>query len=198
VVPNPIGIDPLRRVSLRDVTRRRVISMGRFVSQKGFDLLLEAFAQCADAQPAWDLVVYGDGPDREDLHALMSKLGLEDRVSFPGVTEDAPAAFADGDLFVLSSRWEAFPNVLAEAMACELPVIAFDCRFGPRSIIRPGVDGVLVPHGDVDALAAAMRALMRDEGRRRRLAERAVEVRTRFSPEAIETAWDEVMSAVRS
>jgi glycosyltransferase involved in cell wall biosynthesis len=198
VVQNPIGIESLKQARRSDRSRRRVVAMGRVVPQKGFDLLLDAFGRCANAQPAWDLVVYGDGFDRRELQALALRMGLGDRVTFAGHADDAAAAFVEGDLFVLSSRWEAFPNVLAEAMACALPAIAFDCRFGPRSIIRPGVDGVLVRDGDVDALAEAMLALMNDDGMRRRFAERAVEVCSRFSPEAIGIVWDGVVSSVLS
>jgi GalNAc-alpha-(1->4)-GalNAc-alpha-(1->3)-diNAcBac-PP-undecaprenol alpha-1,4-N-acetyl-D-galactosaminyltransferase len=196
VVPNPIGIDPLEPGQRPDGSARRIIAMGRVVPQKGFDLLLDAFGRCATAQPAWDLAVYGDGFKRPELQARTLRMGLGDRVTFAGHTDDPAAAFAEGDLFVLSSRWEAFPNVLAEAMACGLPVIAFDCRYGPRSIIRPGIDGVLVPDGDVDALAEAMLILMNDDAIRLRLAERAVEVRSRFSPEVIGIAWDQAVSSV--
>jgi GalNAc-alpha-(1->4)-GalNAc-alpha-(1->3)-diNAcBac-PP-undecaprenol alpha-1,4-N-acetyl-D-galactosaminyltransferase len=157
-------------------------------------LLIAAFANVAPAFPDWRLVIAGDGVERPALEALVADLGLSDRVSLPGVV-DATAHLADADLFVLSSRYEGFPNVLMEAMAAGLPVIAFDCQSGPSEVIRDGVDGLLVPPGDATALAVRMGQLMDDPDTRQRLGAAAPDVVHRFGIERVMGMWEDLVDA---
>jgi glycosyltransferase involved in cell wall biosynthesis len=170
-----------------------VVGMGRLSREKGFDHLVRAFARCAEIHPEWSLVIAGDGDERERLADLASRLGIAARVHLAGRVRHPGGLLRRADLFVLPSRHEGFPNALLEAMACGLPVIAFDCPSGPAEIVRPGQDGVLVPAGDEEGLASAMRRLMGDEEARRRLGERAVEVLERFSLDAVTAKWDAVI-----
>jgi glycosyltransferase involved in cell wall biosynthesis len=177
-------------------TEKVIVAMGRLDHQKGFDILLDAFSRVRDRCPEWRLHIFGEGPLRTELEELVDKLGLTASVRLPGWTQDPFSEFKHGDLFVLSSRFEGFPNVLCEAMACGMPVIATDCPRGPREIVRPGVDGLLVPPEDVHALALAMHRLMCDEVERRRLASRAAEVASRFAPDKVMGLWEELLSTV--
>lgn len=200
VIPNPVWLPPGGRVNPPEAEAKRrdyqVIAVGRLVRQKGFDLLIEAFAEVARNHPIWHLQVWGAGVEREALEATVRRAGLEKRVTFPGATKDIHAILRKADLFVLSSRYEGFPNALCEAMACGLPVISFACPCGPSEIVRDGIDGLLVPPADVAALADAMGRLMDDEDLRRRLAARAPEILERFRLEKIMGMWEQLLRKV--
>jgi glycosyltransferase involved in cell wall biosynthesis len=197
VIPNPVGEQCLRRSqSIIKDKQHFVVAMGRMDFQKGFDLLLRAFALCVERYPDWTLRLVGQGAEQQRLWNLSDQLGIKHAVRFEPVTKEPEKVFRESDLFVLSSRFEGFPMVLLEAMACGLPVVSFDCMSGPREMIRHDVDGLLVPPEDVDALAKAMAGLMGDERERRRLAERAVEVTDRFGLPRVMAMWSEVLTAV--
>jgi GalNAc-alpha-(1->4)-GalNAc-alpha-(1->3)-diNAcBac-PP-undecaprenol alpha-1,4-N-acetyl-D-galactosaminyltransferase len=175
---------------------RTIIAMGRLVPQKGFDLLLQAFASIAARHPEWSLKVLGKGSLKDQLEAQAESLGLKDRVSFLGAFADPFPVLRSADLFVFSSRFEGFGNALTEAMACGLPAVSFDCPAGPADIIRHGVDGLLVPPENVPALTEAMDRLMGDNVEREKLASRAPDVLQRFSLERVLAMWEKVFADV--
>lgn len=138
-----------------------VLAAGRLHRQKGFDVLLEAFA-IARAETDCRLVIVGEGQERAALMATAERLGLAYDIDLPGFVENPFALMARAGAFVLSSRWEGFPNALVEAMACGAPVIATACPSGPREILADGRYGTLVPVDDPHALAKALIATLRN------------------------------------
>ena len=173
-----------------------VLAVGRASEQKQFGLLLEVFHSLVNEHPNWDLVILGEGPQSPALQAQVRAVGLEKRVFLPGRAGNVGEWYERADLYVMSSRFEGFPNALAEAMAHGLPAVSFDCDTGPRDIIRHGVDGLLVPPRDVAGLTAALDRLMGDAVLRKQFAERAVEVRERFSMKRIARMWEELFEEI--
>ncbi|WP_205479955.1 glycosyltransferase family 4 protein [Sphingomonas arenae] len=167
VIRNPAAPLPFE---LLGADGTRCVGVGRLTRQKGFDLLITAFSRIADRFPDWELVIWGEGPDRPLLEAQVRQLGLEGRVTLPGVTAKPGAWVESAAMLVLSSRYEGGPNVVIEAMATGLPVIATRCDFGPSELIDDGQDGLLVPPEDPEALASAMARMMADRRLRAELA----------------------------
>ncbi|MGH2679410.1 MAG: glycosyltransferase [Actinomycetota bacterium] len=129
-----------------------VLSVGRLSQQKDFGTLLRAFARVREQRSA-RLVILGEGPERGTLESLVSTLGLEGSAALPGWVENPYPWMTRAGAYVLSSRWEGLPSVLIEALYCGVPIVATDCLSGPREILEDGAHGLLVPVGDVDALA---------------------------------------------
>ena len=168
---------------------RKLVAMGRLVPQKGFDMLLDAFAPLAGMHPDWALIILGEGPDRANLEAQRERLGLTARVVMPGFVARPHAVIAACDLFVFSSRYEGQGLALLEALACGTPAVSFDCPSGPSLVLRDGETGLLVAEGDVAALGAAMARLMRDDTERRRMAARAARSTDDYAPARILCEW---------
>lgn len=196
VVPNPVGDRFSSPDGVGEQRKPIILAVGRLVPQKGFDLLIRAFDVVARSHPDWSLVIVGRGPDEASLRGLARELRCRGAVVFAGTVQDPERYYRSAEVFVLPSRFEGFPNALLEAMACGCAVIATNCLAGPAEIVRSGVDGMLVPSEDVEALAAAMERLMSDPEERRRLGRRATEVSERFHIERILRLWDGVFREV--
>lgn len=200
IVPNAVQ-DPLPSgtpviAPPADPARKLLVASGTKPWQKGFDLLVEAFAQIAQDYPDWDLAIPGllsereeEGLSGQDILNRARAAGLENRVLLPGHAGNMPDWYNAADLFVLSSRFEGFPNVLVEAMSQGCACVAFDCDTGPRDILDDGGNGLLVTPLEADALAAAMARAMGDAPLRARMGAQARMVGNRFSAARIMDLW---------
>jgi glycosyltransferase involved in cell wall biosynthesis len=166
-----------------------IAAFGRLIKRKGFEDLLRAFRLVLDRVDA-RLILIGDGEERLNLQKLGNGLGINGSVRFLGYQENPFGIISSSDLFILSSRWEGFGNVIIEAMACGVPVISTDCPFGPNEIITDGVNGLLVPVGDVEAMADAILALLQDNALRSRLAEAGRKRAEEFSVDKMVTEYE--------
>ena len=204
VIPNPVRVPLPRGAPMRlpaDVIapeRKLLLAVGRLDEGKQFDRLLQSFSTLAPRHPAWDLAIVGEGPEGPALQRQASALGLDARVRFPGLVGNVGDWYARADLYVMTSRYEGFPNTLAEAMAHGRAAVSYDCDTGPRDIIRHERDGLLVsPVGDVAALTRSLDRLLADDAERERMAAHAAEVRERYSVDKILARWDELMQSGR-
>ena len=171
VIHNPTDFDEIVAMSRRPIEAVDgdfIVAAGRLIRQKGFDILIRAFAASQRARDL-KLVILGDGPARDSLLAEATKLGVADRVVLPGFQANPWAWFAGALLFVLSSRWEGFGNVVAEAMACGAPTLVTDCDFGPREQVEHGVTGWVTAHNDAQALSSDIDHLLANPGLAARL-----------------------------
>lgn len=168
-----------------------IVSAGRLVHQKGFDLLIRSFASAMNDR-AVSLVILGEGTERSALEAMARAHGVQDRVFFPGFVANPWSYFARAAAFVCPSRWEGFGNVIIEAMACGVPVVAADCDFGPREIVRHGDSGLLVPVENVTAIAEALAAILSGRDLSMRLAEGARRRAADFDVPQMARAYEEI------
>jgi len=165
-----------------------IIAVGRLDRQKGFDLLLEAYARLQKPRPR--LLILGEGPERAVLEEQRSRLGLEAEANLPGRVPDPTPYIAGSQFFILSSRYEGFPNVLLEAMAAGKGVLSFDCPSGPAELIENGRNGLLIEPQNIDGLAASMQQLLDNPQQAQTLGDAAQETARRYSLAEITDQWD--------
>lgn len=184
--------------SYSDVTNKRVIAVGRLDYQKGFDRLIEAWEwiQGTGKLTDWRLDIFGQGEWREMLQHMIDEKGLQDTARINPPTNAIMNEYAQSSLLVMSSHYEGFGMVLVEAMSCGVPVVSFDCKCGPKDIIQHGINGLLVPEGDIKALANAMMEVMTDETYRRMLSRNARKVVDTYSEEAVMKQWIRLFTSI--
>lgn len=169
---------------------RRVIAVGRLDYQKGFDRLLDAWAQIpAAVREGWTLDIFGQGEWMQMLQEQIGRLGIGDSAHLCGPTRQIFEEYGRSAFLAMSSHYEGFPMVMIEAMACGLPVVSFDYPCGPKDIIREGENGLIVPEGDIPALADAMGRLMADTALREQMSEAARDVTRTYSEENVMNQW---------
>lgn len=189
VIPN--AAMPMGRCRAAVASSRRVIAVGRLDYQKGFDRLIRAWAVVQkDGRFAdWRLDIFGQGEWRDSLLRMVDEAGLSRSVSINRPTQAIGREYARSAFLVMTSHYEGFPMVMIESMACGLPVVSFDYKCGPRDIIADGINGLLVPEGDITRLAEVMAWLMADASYRQSLSDKALQVTATYSEEAVMAKW---------
>ena len=189
LIPDPI---PFKIDRVSTLTSKRVVSIGRYAYEKGNDLLLKAWAKVEKSCTDWILDIYGMG-NQAPYRALMHDLGIDEaRCHLHGSLTDVKDVYLDSSVFTLPSRFEGFGLVIIEAMACGVPVVAFDCENGPRNIISSNQDGILVRPFDIDKYAESLLRLMKDDQLRFQMGNRAYESSKYYSIESIALQWKEL------
>ena len=179
-----------------DQTAEVVVAAGRLAPEKGYDRLISAFAKAGAEHPGWVLKIFGTGPLHDRLAKQVESLGLAQRVLLPGLAGDMAAELTASSVFALSSIHEGLPMALAEGMASGLACVAFDCAPGVREIVTDGVDGIVVPPRNVEALAEGLARLMGDRDLRLRYGAAARQSVRRFAPDQVLAAWEDVFALV--
>jgi GalNAc-alpha-(1->4)-GalNAc-alpha-(1->3)-diNAcBac-PP-undecaprenol alpha-1,4-N-acetyl-D-galactosaminyltransferase len=192
-IPNPLVAPDVTRVERNGNPRRRLVSLTRLAHEKRPELVVRAFASIANDFPEWDFDIYGDGHLRSWITNLIDKLA-PGRISLRGFTNDPYGVLCGADLFVSTSWVEGFGNSIWEALACGVPVVATEAGAAVRSLVRDGIDGVIVTDDSISSLARSLAALMGDESKLQSFAARAPEVVTRFSLAASLSAWDKLLT----
>lgn len=196
VIPHPIETPPGLPLPYDEENDLRLVAVGQLTREKGFDLLIDAFNRIAVRQHGWTLDIWGEGPERRSLQAMIKQSPFPGRINLRGSSGIHGGWTEAASAFVLPSRFEGFPEALGEAMAAGLPAIAFDCPYGPRELIRNGHDGILVERENIQALARAMDRLMSSSRLRRALGENAAHSVKRFAPDRIARHWESLVAGV--
>lgn len=195
VIPDPLTFSSL---SISPLSEKRVISVGRYVYQKGFDLLLQSWSIVEKECPDWSLAIIGQG-NRMEYESLIDELHVDrSRCKLMGPTDNIQAEYMKSSLLVMSSRFEGFGMVLVEAMSCGLPVVSFECPCGPKDIIQDHVDGLLVEKGNVEKLAESIIWMIQHPEQRKAMADKAVENVQRFGIDQIAEKWKSLFETLQT
>lgn len=194
-IPNPVTI----RVNTKaPLTEKNVLAVGRYSTQKGFDLLLDAWNLVQNKENGWKLTVIGSGEMEAILRKKIENYHLSKSVNLIPITTNIIEEYQKASIYVMSSRHEGLPLVLIEAMAMGLPIVSFDCETGPRDIVVDKITGVLVPPLNINQLAIELDILMNDSAKRKFYAENALKYVEKFELSKIIDTWEEVFLNLKS
>lgn len=190
VIANPLRIDQLPSPYAEIKREKNIVGVGRLIESKNYTMLIKAYDRIRDEFPEYNLIIYGEGGYRSKLKKISDEFGITDNVIMPGNKVDVLERIRTASLFVMPSDYEGMPNALIEAMALGLPCISTDCPCGgPRSLIKNGENGILVPVDDVDAMANAIRALLRNPDKAEKIGRNAIKLRDLLDSEKVGQQW---------
>jgi GalNAc-alpha-(1->4)-GalNAc-alpha-(1->3)-diNAcBac-PP-undecaprenol alpha-1,4-N-acetyl-D-galactosaminyltransferase len=184
IIPNPV-----RKFQLNSEIKKEkvVLSVGRLVPVKGYDIAINAFANLNI--DGWKYIIAGEGQERKNLEIIIKEKKLEGKVELVGNIKEIEEIYQKASIFLFSSLREGFPNALLEAMSFGLPCISFDCDYGPREMIEDGVNGYLIKNGDTEEMSEKIKFLVENEEERIRIGKEAEKVKEKYSIEKIAKEW---------
>lgn len=191
-IPNFTTINPQEMIS--SLNSKKVLSIGRLTFTKGFDLLVKAWEIVHHKYPDWKLEIVGEGDDRDELCRIIDRLSLSDSINVLHAQNNILPIYLSASLYVLPSRYEPFGLVLIEAKSCGLPIVAFNCPFGPKNIVRDSIDGLLVDPENSDQLAIAICSLISDHAKLQEMGQAAIsDYKNRWSEDIIMKQWMDLL-----
>ena len=194
VIPNPINSEDIPKRPTK--ISKRIVGIGRLTAQKNFPLLIKSFANIHNEFPEYILEIYGEGECRGQLESLIKKLNMSGRVILKGACQDVQTLVSDAALFVLSSDYEGFPNVLLEAIAIGLPVISTDFATGVARELIGDENGIIVPVGDEKLMTGAIRELLGNDEKRKKMEKNNQEKGKYYYKNRIVEKWDEALEGI--
>lgn len=192
VIPNVVHLNDTGRYS--DLKSKQVIFVGRMSAQKDFASMIEIWQQVNQRHPDWVLHAYGEGELKDGYERMLSEKNINMVLHAP--TPDIFEKYMESSVFVLSSRFEPFGLVLPEAMSCGLPVVAFNCPYGPADIITHGVNGFLIENRDIRSFADKICLLIENESLRQEMGANASKSVAKFRAEEIMPQWDRLFKSI--
>lgn len=191
---NPISIPNMISVPIKEHSfeGRRLLSVGRLHKQKGYDLLIDAMPAVFKKFPNWQLDIFGEGEERDNLQKKIDSYSLSSNISLKGYTNDVQSELLSSDIFIVSSRYEGFPMIIVEALASGLPVVSFNCPEGPRQLLERGA-GLLVEVGNIESLSENIIKLIESRELRNRCRENGYRNIKKYKPEVIMKKWAQLL-----
>lgn len=195
VIPNPIFTEKMPKAPFGGKREKKIVSVGRLNKQKNQRLLIDAFYFILKDYPDYKLYIWGEGAERKNLEDYIRKIGIEESIFLPGVTENVYEEIYNASIFVLSSDFEGMPNALIEAMALGVPCISTDCPCGgPGELIEDGKNGILIPVNKRDTLINSIENLLQDKEKAMRIGNEAFQIREKLCYEIICNKWYDFLS----
>lgn len=194
VIPNANTFATSQAAALEN---KKVIAIGRYTYQKGFERLIEAWNILSPGFPGWKLDIIGNGEERDKLQDLIHAYHLDGQVTLVSPTKSIDKVYLDASVLVMSSRYEGLPMVLLEAQASGLPIVSFACKCGPKDIVANGETGFLVEENDIEGLARQLVKVMKDKNLRKQMGRKAKEASLRYAEDAVMAKWTALFDSLK-
>lgn len=193
VIPNSLSFD---NETPAELDHKRILSVGRLTAQKWFQKLLEAALEIKEKLPDWKIDIFGEGEEKEDLLRIIKENNLDGYVHIHEPVKNIKEQYMKSDMLAVTSRWEGFPMVILEAEACGLPVVSFDCDYGPGDLIKHGGNGYLVPVGDAHAFAGRVVEIALNKEKRKGMGRMSFENAQKYRESEVFRLWDRMLNEV--